>query len=184
MTLSKAALPSCIEVAGELHELRTDFRYALLLLQRIREDAPLAECDFMYAGEPPHDREAGLRAIAEWLNPPHELPRPARLGTGDILVDYEQDAPLIFAAFWEMYGIDLFDEGLRLHWHKFLMLLRGLHGTRLNEVMEIRAYKPRKGEPAEYKREMLRLKEMWRIEERLTAEEQAALDDFQSKLKC
>ena len=183
MTFTKAALPSSIEAGGKFYPIHTDFRYALLFLQRVREDAPLAEMDFMYKGEPPDDRAAGLNAIAEWISPKQELPRPSRVESGDVLLDYEKDAPLIYAAFYEMYGIDLFDEGLRLHWHKFLALLSGLHGTRLNEVMECRSYKPRKGEPAEYRREMIRLKEMWRVEEPLTAEEQAALDKFQSKLK-
>ena len=183
MTLRKAALPSSIEVGGRLYPIHTDFRFALILLERIRENCALAECDFMYEGEPPADRKAGLEAIAGWLNPKVGPPRPASVRSSDILLDYEEDAALIFAAFWEKYGIDLFDEKLRLHWHKFLALLYGLRGTRLNEAQEYRAYKPRKGEPAEYRREMLRLKEMWRLEERLTAEEQAALDKFQSQLK-
>ena len=184
MTFQKAELPSCVEVAGELYEVHTDFRFAMILLRMIRDNAPLEAADFMYAGDPPQDRAAGFRAICEWLSPKRELPRPSGIDGGDILVDYEIDAPLIYSAFYEMYGLDLFDPKLRLHWHKFLMLLQGIHGTRLNEVMECRSYKPRKGEPPAYRREMLRLKDMWKIEERLTAEEQAKLDDFQSKLRC
>ena len=183
MTLQKAGLPSCVEVEGKLYELHTDFRFSLILLERIRENAPLLECDFMYVGEPPPNREAGFRAIAEWLSPKIGAPRPATVTSSDILLDYEQDAALIYAAFYEQYGIDLFDERLRLHWHKFLALLYGLHDTRLNEVQGYRAYKPRKGEPAEYRREMLRLKAMWRLEERLSPEEQAQLDAFQAQLK-
>ena len=183
MTFTKAALPSCIEAGGILYEIHTDFRFALILLEKLRGKFELEDADFMYAGEAPPDRAAGFKALAEWLNPRRELPRPARIEGGDIMVDYELDAPLIYAAFFEMYGLDLFDEKLRLHWHKFLALLGGLHGTKLNEVMQYRSYKPRKGEPAEYRREMLRLKEMWRIEERLTEAEQKKLDEFQSKLK-
>ena len=183
MTLQKAALPSSIEAGGRQYPIKTDFRFALILLERIRENCEVGECDFMYEGEPPADRAAGLSAIAAWLVPKIGPPRPSSMKSSDILVDYEEDAALIFAAFWEQYGIDLFDEKLRLHWHKFLALLYGLHGTRLNEAQEYRAYKPRKGDPPEYRREMLRLKEMWRLEERLTAEEQAKLDGFQSKLK-
>ena len=184
MTLTKAALPSSIEVEGKRYGIHTDFRFALILLERIRENAPLTECDFMYDGAPPADRAAGINAIAQWLCPKIGAPRASTVSSSDILLDYEQDAGLIFAAFYEQYGIDLFDARLRLHWHKFLALLYGLHDTRLNEVQGYRAYKPRKGEPSEYKREMLRLKEMWRLEERLNDEEQAALDAFQAKLKC
>lgn len=183
MKLSKAVLPSCVIVGGETYEIKTDFRYALLFLEKIRGDCPVADLDFMYDGEPPADRQAGFAALAKWINPPRKLPRPAPVASSEILLDYEDDAPLIFAAFWEQYGIDLFDEKLRLHWHKFLALLYGLHGTRLNEVQEYRSYKPRKGDPPEYRREMLRLREMWRIDEKLTASEQAAVDAFQAKLK-
>lgn len=183
MTFTKAALPSCIEVGDALYEIHTDFRFALVLIGKLRGLKSLEEADFMYVDAVPPSRAAGFSALLEWLNPPRELPRPARAADADILLDYELDAPLIYAAFYEMYGIDLFDEGLRLHWHKFLALLAGLHGTKLNEVQGYRAYKPRKGEPAEYRREMLRLKEMWRIEEKLTKEEQEKLSAFQSKLK-
>lgn len=137
----------------------------------------------MYVSAPPPDREAGLAAIAEWLSPAREVPRPAPFEGGEILLDYRADAELIFAAFWEAYGIDLLDERLELHWHKFLALLAGLHGTRLNEVQGYRAYRPRKGEQAEFRKEMLRLKEMWRVEPRLTAEERAALDRFDAALR-
>jgi hypothetical protein len=41
----------------------------------------------------------------------------------------------------QQYGIDLIDaEGL--HWWKFLALMEGLHGTKLNDVMEARMYDP------------------------------------------
>ena len=183
MTLQKASPPSAVEVGGRLYPIRTDFRFALILLERIRENCPVPECDFIYDGEPPPDRAAGLAAVAAWLVPKIGPPRPSPARSSDILIDYEEDAALIFAAFWEQYGIDLFDEKLRLHWHKFLALLYGLHGTRLNEAQEYRAYRPRKGDPPEYRREMLRLKEMWRLEERLTPEEQAQLDAFQAQLK-
>lgn len=183
MKLSKAALPSCVLVGDELYGIKTDFRFALLFLEKARSGCTAEGFDFMYEGDPPADRQAGLAALARWISPPRKLPRPSPVTSSEILLDYEDDAPLIFAAFWEQYGIDLFDEKLRLHWHKFLALLYGLHGTKLNEVQEYRSYKPRKGDPQEYRREMLRLKEMWRVDEKLTASEQAAVAAFQAKLK-
>lgn len=183
MTLSKTGLPSSVPAGGRLYRLRTDFRYALLFIQNLKEDAPLSAFDFMYDGAPPENREEGVRAILQWLNPPSELPREGGAESEEILLDYEKDAPLIFAAFWERYGLDLLDEGTRLHWYKFRALLDGLRDTKLNDVMRIRAWRPDPKDPPSYRKEMARLKEAWRIEPELTAEEQNAVDAFDALLK-
>lgn len=67
---------------------------------------------------------------------------PERESGGPRVLDFHQDAELILAAFRQAYGIDLFQEHGRLHWLEFLALLSGIpQGTRLAEVMEIRACK-------------------------------------------
>ena len=67
---------------------------------------------------------------------------PERESGGPRVLDFQQDAELILAAFRQAYGIDLFQEPGRLHWLEFLALLSGIpQGTRLAEVMEIRACK-------------------------------------------
>ena len=67
---------------------------------------------------------------------------PERESGGPRVLDFRQDAELILAAFRQAYGIDLFQEHGRLHWLEFLALLSGIpQGTRLAEVMEIRACK-------------------------------------------
>lgn len=54
------------------------------------------------------------------------------------LFSFEQDAPLIRAAFRQAYNIDLFRD--RLTWFEFLELLHGLpEGNRFNDVIAIRA---------------------------------------------
>lgn len=45
--------------------------------------------------------------------------------------------------------------------------------------MSFRSYKPRQSESKEYKTQMLKLKEMWRIEEPLTEDEQKELEKFE-----
>ena len=67
---------------------------------------------------------------------------PDRGSGGPRVLDFRQDAELILAAFRQAYGIDLFREHGSLHWLEFLALLSGIpQGTRLAEVMEIRACK-------------------------------------------
>lgn len=54
------------------------------------------------------------------------------------LTSYEQDAPLIRAAFRQVYGIDLFRD--ELTWFEFTELLQGLpEGNRFEDVVGIRA---------------------------------------------
>lgn len=62
--------------------------------------------------------------------------------SGPRVLDFQQDAELILAAFRQAYGIDLFREQGRLHWLEFIALLNSIpQGTRLSEIMEIRACK-------------------------------------------
>ena len=51
--------------------------------------------------------------------------------------DYDYDADLIYAAFMQNYGIDLYDTEY-LHWWKFRALFKGLKDTRINDIMGVR----------------------------------------------
>ena len=88
------------------------------------------------------------------------------------MIDYDTDADLIYAAFMEVYGIDLTEE--RLHWHKFRALMDGLHGTKLNEVIGYRLYDG--SDAGDWKKRMAEFHEMWELPEELT-------DEFDAKLK-
>ena len=48
------------------------------------------------------------------------------VGSGPRGLDFAADGPLIWAAFWQAYGIDLHDPALQLHWWEFMALLRAL----------------------------------------------------------
>ncbi|PKY89699.1 hypothetical protein CYJ57_03035 [Falseniella ignava] len=80
------------------------------------------------------------------------------------LYDISQDGEYIYSSFMQAYGIDLFDEQNKMHWHKFNALLSGLPSdTKFAEVIRIRSWKPSKGESSEYKKEMRRLQEVYRL---------------------
>ena len=54
------------------------------------------------------------------------------------ITDFKQDAPLIRAAFYQAYGIDLYRE--KIHWIKFTELLNSIPSdTRYAEVLSLRA---------------------------------------------
>lgn len=78
---------------------------------------------------------------------------------------FSQDAQLIYAAFWQAYGIDLYKEQNKLHWHTFLALMNGLpDGTRFAQVIEIRTCELPTGKGSGKERErLLKLKERYRI---------------------
>ena len=79
-------------------------------------------------------------------------------------IDFIQDASLIYSAFRQTYGINLFNEYGRLHWYEFIALLEGLpEDTLLYPVRNIRAWKPQKGDSPEYKRKMRKLKDQYKI---------------------
>ena len=172
--LSKKTLQSSVLVDGKDYPIRTDFRWWLCFARTLKSAKALPEFDFIYENaNAPADRKAGLSALMEFYNPPAPLPRPDGSGGGKV-VDFEQDADLIFAAFRERYGIDLADDDL--HWHKFLALFRGLHGTKLNDVMGYRCYD--EGDRTDYKKFMARMRSAWALEEELTEGERAAMERF------
>ena len=53
--------------------------------------------------------------------------------------DFLQDAQYIYAAFLQVYGIDLFEQQGRLHWWKFNALLQALpDDTKFTQIVQIR----------------------------------------------
>lgn len=71
------------------------------------------------------------------------------------LIDIDKDAEYIFASFKQAYNMSLYDEQGKLHWQEFRALLNGLpNDTIMKQIIEIRAWKPSKGDSSEYKRKM------------------------------
>lgn len=125
------ALPEALEVEGVSYPIHADFR-VILKIYRLLGEPEIAErhkpgmaCRMFYAGEWPPS--AYLRLL-EWLplgeagqRDPHAPP-----------MDFEFDADVIYASFWQQYALDLLRVEY-LHWYSFLALLRGLgEGTALS----------------------------------------------------
>lgn len=82
----------------------------------------------------------------------------------EITLDFEQDASLIYSAFLQAYGINLYNEFGKLHWYEFMALIEGVpENTLLYQVRNIRAWKPQKHDSKEYKRQMNKLKELYKL---------------------
>ncbi len=176
--LSKKGLPCSVEVHGSVYPIRTDFQYYIIFSRMAKERHSLGDFDFFYTEKVPADRQKGLDALLRFAFPKRELPKDTGNDTGETVLDYEKDADFIYSAFYHYYGIDLMAENLSLHWYKFSSLLNGLKETKLNDIMGFRSYRPRQTDGREYKSQMLKLKEMWRIEEPLSEDEQKELAKF------
>ena len=179
LSLIKAGAPEAVQVNGAFFAIQTDFRYWIRFSQMLKENHTFGDFDFLYKNGAPEDRTAGFNSLLDFYINKKQLPKVSGESDGTRAVDYELDSDLIFAAFYEVYGIDLTEE--TLHWHKFRALFDGLHGTKLNEVMGYRLYKP--NEKTDYKKTMLELKEMWALPEEITDEEQKEIDDFDARLR-
>lgn len=177
-TLKKNKLPQAIKAGGSFYKIHTDFKYFLRLREILKnKDAGLKDFDFMYIDKIPPSRIEGIRALCAFMNPPVELPRQIE-ARDEVVLDYDIDAPYIYAAFMEQYGIDLLEASL--HWYKFLALLQGLHDTELNRIINARLYKP-SGRNTELDKMELKQYEAWRL---LQPEEpDEALDEFMAQFK-
>ncbi|HEQ1486017.1 TPA: bacteriophage Gp15 family protein [Streptococcus pyogenes] len=83
---------------------------------------------------------------------------------GEPLYSIKYDGEFIFSSFMQAYHIDLIEEQGKLHWSKFNALLAGLpEGTKLIEVMKIRAWKPQKGDSPKEKQRMRALQEEYAL---------------------
>ena len=76
------------------------------------------------------------------------------------------DGDLIYAAFMQTYGIDLFEQQGKLHFKKFSALLKGLpEDTQFSKICGIRSYKkPTKNDT--YEKNMLKLQEVYKLPEK------------------
>lgn len=172
LDLFKVKLPDAITVSGNLYKIKTDFRYWIRFSQCLKTGESFG---FIFIDEPPEDKiEEVLKQLMEFYNPKTELPRPARKGNNDVTLDYDIDAEYIYAAFYEQYRIDLLDSNLNLHWWKFCALLKGLHNTRLSEIMGYRCYDP--NDKTTYEQSMRDLKAQWRLPQPKTELSKATKD--------
>jgi hypothetical protein len=70
---------------------------------------------------------AFYNAMSNWISGKKKSAKGGEIQT----LDYEQDWQMISSAFQHDYHIDLTDENMRLHWHKFLAMLNGLNESNL-----------------------------------------------------
>ena len=180
INLEKIMLPETVEVDGSVYYVQTSFKFWLSFLRTAADKKNKnKDYSFMYKvqGHKPTDQQHSFVALAQFCNPPQILPRIEK--GSDTVLDYTLDADYIYSAFLEQYGIDLLTSDM--HWYKFQALLRGLHDTKLNEIIGFRSYENKSGKQDEYTRHMEKMRDMWELPQE-SDEEDEDLKAFEALL--
>lgn len=137
-------LPTALEFAGRRWPIRADYRQILTILAAF-DDGELTEAEKTYVclhnlyvdfGDmPPEDYPAAYRAAVEFID------HGAGNGqAGPRLMDWEQDAPLIFSAVNHVAGREIRDAAF-LHWWTFLGLFMEIRESVFATVLALRQKK-------------------------------------------
>jgi hypothetical protein len=187
MNILTDALPTQVTVGGEVCPINTEF-YVGVQFELLMQDPDkthrekVAEALDLYYPRPPRDLEGGIEQMLWFYR--CGAPRDADDEAGETKApaptpkkayDFEQDGDLIFAAFYEAYGIDLTETDL--HWWKFRALFAGLPSTcAIKTIMGYRTADLKglsKGQKKHYEkmRKLFALKNMRTVESTMTLEE-------------
>lgn len=159
---------------GNAYPIAPDHRTVLACLEAISDpdkpdlDKALFLAKRFFCGNPPPDMGALFSAFVAEESADED---------GEQLLDFAQDAGVIYASFWQQYGINLATR--KLHWWAFRMLLAGLgEGTALGNRVQLRTL-DLDTIPDKERSKFRRMKDMVAIVPRISREEmdlQAELD--------
>lgn len=147
--LLSEAPPECVFIQGKRYPIRWDFRIGIQVEAIVRSDKPDLEkyekiLRLYYPVMPPDIAAAMDQAMlfyrcGEEREPEEkERRRYMRRGSKGPAWVFTQDAPYIYAAFKEQYGMDLTNKET-LHWWKFMALFESLgEDTKMSKIMYYR----------------------------------------------
>lgn len=189
MNILTEALPNSVRIGGSEIGINADFRASLsfetMLMEkegRSEEEIIIQALDLYY-----DDRwkampyESGREAIEKMLwfyrcGRPDPKQKKSRLKAPPYSYDY--DAPYIYAAFLEQYGVDLQAVNF-LHWWKFRAMFDALaENTRIMEVIKIRAIELDGNMNKEQKAYYRKMKKLYELPRKEKSEEQKALEEI------
>lgn len=142
-------LPVVFRLDGDDYPFHSDFREWIRFESLVNNSdvpeivKPALMRNLIFAGKPPQNAYAADRFISWFYNGGHELKKRDDNDTGEDMLesrrvyDFEYDFDYIYAAFMELYGIDLMSIPY-LHWWKFRALFKGLHDCRMTDIMGYR----------------------------------------------
>lgn len=140
MSILSSGFPGYVEVGGEKYAVHTDFQRWICFEQMMKINPPeirIAEILKKYYVSLPPKLYDAVGALCRFYAG-GVAPKAKDGAAGKRLYCYEQDAESIYCAFYAQYHIDL--EKDKLHWWKFLTLLKGLdQNCRFMQIVRLRA---------------------------------------------
>ncbi len=165
-------LPDTVEVGALKLPIDTDFRTwikleALLLEEELSQgDKMILALELIYPNPVPPFFIAEALEKVFWFytcgKEAKESEGAEDTEEGEAAFSYEADAPYLYAAFLEQYGIDLIDTPL--HWWKFQALMKGLNPNSLFvKIMGYRKIKLTADMPAEKREFYSKMKKLYAL---------------------
>lgn len=176
------ALPKTLDVGGVDYAIRTDYRVALMIFQayndpeltRVEQMATCLQCLFKTV---PGDIAEAIEK-ANWFLDGGNKVKLKELPVKTL--DWEQDEGLIFPEINKVAGVEVRALDY-LHWWTFLGYLSTIGDGMFAQILNIRQKLARGKSLEKWEKELFNThKEMIIIHEKLTAEEQAELDEEQA----
>lgn len=132
-------LPEGVTVGGKFYRCNFDFRNVLRMLDIMQREDLVPDARDYLCLKCVYSHRIAAKNVSAVLNEVCSILFERTPETdGKRLTSFEQDAPLIRAAFRQVYRIDLFRD--KLTWFEFTELLHGLpEGNKYEEVIGIRA---------------------------------------------
>lgn len=181
MSLLSAALPKTVRVCGRELAVQTDFRAILALYETLLDDTrseavrALSALRRFYGDSLPRNLAAAAQAMHGFLAPQaegetQECAADVKKTVRAPDFSFVTDAPYIYAAFLEQYGMDLL-EVTHLHWHAFLALFSALSPTtRFGEIRAARAAVITADMPSAQKEYLRQMKKRFALKARADAD--------------
>lgn len=168
--LKEKGAPNAVTGYGSVFLLNTDFRVWLTYPQRMEALSDGDDLGYreLFIDDVPLLCDEIVEQINRFYSEKPLLPRGT--GSNEKVLDFDIDADYIWAAFMQVYGIDLLD--CDLHWHKFIVMLNAMpKDTMLSAIISYRTYT---GDDKEFKE----LRYKWSLPTEYTDEEKAQIEEF------
>ena len=181
--LGESALPADVEVGGRRYPIRHDFRDGirfeeLMYSARVPEATKVTLGLRCWFDEIPADVAGAIDAMLWFYR--CGLPEAGASGGTGQLYSYVYDYGLIYAAFVQVYGIDLFDTP-HLHWWRFRTMLAALpDSTQFSRVLGFRAARITSDMPKEQREHLRKMKRLFALPAETAPKRVRTMEDYRA----
>lgn len=159
--------PVVADIGGEPVKIETDYRVVLSYLKLLREDISDEEKAILGLNLfCPLEKVTNINEFAKYIDWFIRLgEEPQDSGKEKPVFDILQDSDKVFAAFYQVYKIDL--RHVRMHWWIFYTLLMNLpKGTKLADIVELRGMKVEKWMDAQARIALAKAQNYYRLDDK------------------